>query len=116
MRFLFRELVIGAPLAAHVGSRDVFYEGKAGPYSAIVTIRPPVVIPGIAEVEIRFPDDELREVRIVPLPLTGLGADHPPTPDVAVRSKEDPRFFTGSIWLMGFGSYQVRIAADGSQG
>jgi hypothetical protein len=116
MRFLVLALLFARPLSAHVGSPDVFYEGKAGPYSAIVTIRPPVVIPGIAEVEIRFPDDDLKEVRIVPLPLTGLGADHPPTPDLAVRSKENPRYFTGSIWLMGFGSYQVRIDADGAKG
>jgi hypothetical protein len=116
MRFLVLCLLVALPLWAHVGSPDVFYEGKAGSYSAIVTIRPPVVIPGVAEVEIRFPDDDIREVRIVPLPLTGLGADRPPTPDLAVRSKEDPRYFTGSIWLMGFGSYQVRIDADGAKG
>jgi hypothetical protein len=116
MRSRLLGLLIALPLAAHVGSPDVFYEGKAGPYSAVVVIRPPSVIPGVAEVEIRFPSDDLREVRIVPLPLTGVGADHPPTPDVAVRSKEDPRFFTGSIWLMAFGSYQVRIEADGAQG
>jgi hypothetical protein len=116
MRSLLLGLLVAIPLSAHVGSPDVFYEGKAGPYDAIVTIRPPTVIPGVAEVEIRLPNDDVREVRIVPLPLTGVGADHPPTSDVTTRSKEDPRFFTGSIWLMAFGSYQVRIEVDGAQG
>jgi hypothetical protein len=116
MRALALLILSASILAAHVGSPDVFYEGKAGSYSAIVTIRPPNVIPGVAEVEIRFPNDDLREVRIVPLPLVGVGADHPPTPDVAKQSKEDPHFYTGSVWLMAFGSYQVRIEADGAQG
>jgi hypothetical protein len=103
-------------LSAHVGSPDVFYEGKAGPYAAMVTIRPPVVIPGVAQVEVRIPADGVREVRIVPLPLTGLGADHPPTPDVMKRDPGDPHFFTGAVWLMAFGSYQVRVDVDGEKG
>jgi hypothetical protein len=101
---------------AHVGSPDVFYEGKAGPYTAVVTIRPPSVIPGVAEVEIRIPADGVREVRVVPLPLTGIGSQHPPTPDVAKRDTDDAHYFTSSVWLMAVGSYQVRIEVDGGQG
>jgi hypothetical protein len=103
-------------LEAHVGSPDVFYEGKAGPYAAMVTIRPPSVIPGVAEVEIRIPADGIREVHVVPMPLTGLGADHPPTPDLAKRDPGDPHFFTSAVWLMAFGSYQVRVDVEGAQG
>jgi hypothetical protein len=110
-------LLAGASLLhAHVGSPDVFYEGKAGPYAVMVTIRPPAVIPGVAEVEIRIPADGVREVRVVPLPLTGAGSEHPPTPDVAKRDTGDPHFFTGSVWLMAFGSYQVRVEVDGAEG
>jgi hypothetical protein len=110
-------LLLCAGLAkAHIGSPDVFYEGKAGPYSAMVTIRPPAVIPGVAEVEIRIPADGVREVRVVPLPLTGVGSEHPPTPDLAKRDSGDPHFFTSSVWLMAFGSYQVRIEIDGEEG
>ena len=46
-------LFCAVPLAAHVGSPDVFYEGEAGPYHLLVTIRPPQVIPGVAQIEIR---------------------------------------------------------------
>jgi hypothetical protein len=111
-------LLIGltATLSAHVGSPDIFYEGKAGPYPAMVTIRPPNVIPGVAEVEIRIPVDGVRQVRIVPLPLTGAGSNNPPTPDIAKQDKQDPHFFTGSVWLMAFGSYQVRVDVDGAEG
>jgi hypothetical protein len=101
---------------AHVGSPDVFYQGKAGPYAVMVTIRPPAVIPGVAEVEIRIPGDGVRQVRVVPLPLTGAGSERPPTPDVAKREGGDRHFYTSSVWLMAFGSYQVRIEVDGDQG
>ena len=110
-------LVFSATLVhAHVGSPDVFYEGKAGPYAALVTIRPPAVIPGIAEVEIRLPADRIEAVRVVPLPLMGVGSLHPPTPDIAVRDAHDQHFFRSSVWLMATGSYQVRVEVDGAQG
>ena len=35
---------------AHVGSPDVYFTGKAGPYSVMVVVRPPGVIPGRAQV------------------------------------------------------------------
>ena len=35
---------------AHVGSPDVYFEGAAGPYRVLVTVRPPTAVPGIAEV------------------------------------------------------------------
>src|SRR5579884_2464583 len=56
---LLTALLCAAPLAAHVGSPDVFYEGEAGPYRLLVTIRPPQVIPGVAQVEIRSTSPEV---------------------------------------------------------
>ena len=110
-------LLCGAlPAMAHVGSPDVFYEGDAGPYRLLVTIRPPQVIPGVAEVEIRSASPDARQVRIVPLPMTGPAARLAPVPDVAQPSKEDPQFYTGSLWLMATGSWQVRILVDGARG
>ena len=101
---------------AHVGSPDIFYEGSAGPYRLLVTIRPPVIIPGIAEVEVRSASPEVREIRVVPLPLKGPGAKFAPAPDVMQRVKDDPQFYTGTLWMMAFGSWQVRIQADGPKG
>ena len=101
---------------AHVDSPDVFFEGKAGPYPVMVTVRPPNVIPGIAEVEVRVAAEGVRQVKVVPMPLVGPAAKLPPTPDIAVRSKDDPEFYTSSVWLMAVGSYQVRIQVEGAQG
>lgn len=109
--FLFASLAV-----AHVGSPDVFFEGAAGPYRLFVTVRPPAAIPGVAEIEIRAASPGIRRVLITPLPLTGEAAKHPPTPDVAQRSKDDPQFFQGALWLMVTGSWQVRIQVDGEAG
>lgn len=117
MRRLLLLVVASVAIAnAHVGSPDIFLEGKAGPYSLFVTIRPPVVIPGVAEVEIRTSAKDISEVRIVPMPMSGAGARFAPTPDIAQRSKDDPQFFTGGLWMMTSGSWQVRVNVDGPQG
>ena len=109
-------LSLAVPASAHVGSPDVFFQGDAGPYRLFVTIRVPLVIPGIAEIEIRSESNDVREIRVAPMQLTGPGSHYAPTPDVARRSPADPQFFRGSLWLMEFGSLQVRIAVDGERG
>lgn len=116
MRFLPLLALAALPALAHIGSPDIFLEGSAGPYSLFVTVRPPVVIPGVAEVEIRVRNSDVRDVRIVPTPMTGAGAKFAPTPDVATRSKDDPRFFTGGLWMMSSGSWQVKVMVQGALG
>jgi hypothetical protein len=115
-RWVVLMLLCAISAQAHVGSPDIFLEGNAGPYPVFVTIRPPTVIPGVAEIEIRSLSPGIREIRITPTPLTGVAARFAPTPDVMRRSKADSQFFTGSLWMMASGSWQVRIQADGAQG
>ena len=108
-------LAAAAPLAAHVGSPDVFFEGQAGPYKLLVTIRPPQVVPGVAEIEIRSLAADVRQIHIVPLRLTAA-QQFAPVPDLARVSKDDPQFYTGSLWLMATGSWKVRVDVDGARG
>lgn len=103
-------------LSAHVGSPDVFFEGDAGPYHLYVTVLVPQVIPGIAQIQVRSASSDVEKVEIVPMRLTGAGSNLPPTPDATERSKQDPQFFTGSLWLMEFGALKVRVTAEGSKG
>jgi hypothetical protein len=105
-----------APCWAHVGSPDVYFQGLAGPYHLTITIRTPAMIPGVADVEIRSADPGVSSIRVVPLYIVGPGAKYPPPPDPLVQSKEDPQFFSGKIWLMESGSWQVRVQVNGAQG
>src|ERR1700687_5512323 len=109
-------LATALPLSAHVGSPDVFYEGNAGPYRLFVTVRVPQVIPSLAEIQIRSESGDVLAIRVVPMRLAGPGSNLPPTPDLAVQSKDDPQFFTASLWLMETGALQVRVLVDGAQG
>jgi hypothetical protein len=115
-RTLLLLALAAAALRAHVGSPDVYFDGKAGAYPLSVTVRPPAVIPGVAEIEIRSHSKDVESVRITPTPLTGPGAKFAPASDPAKRSSEDPQFFTGTLWMMSSGSWQVKIHVEGRQG
>jgi len=104
------------PALAHVGSPDVYFDGKAGEYQVYVTVRAPQVIPGVAEIELRIPTEGVHTVRITPTPLTGPGAKFAPTADIAKRSLQDPNYYTGSLWMMSSGSWQVRVNVEGDKG
>jgi len=108
---LFSEVAFG-----HVGNKDIYQTVEAGPYKLFVTVRTPLVIPGIAGVEVRSSGASLRGITITPLPLIGEASKHPPTPDAMKASTSDSGFFTGSLWIMASGSWQVRLNLDGVGG
>jgi hypothetical protein len=101
---------------AHVGSKDVFETVDAGPYKLYVTIRMPTVIPGVATIEVRSSGANVSAIHITPLPITGEASKHPPTSDPMARSASDPAFFTGSLWMMASGSWEVRFQIAGEAG
>lgn len=109
-------LLFSATAFAHVGSPDFYYDGYAGPYHLLVTVRPPAVIPGIAEIQVRSVASDVNAVDIVPMRLVGQGARLAPTPDAAQRSSTDPQVFTGKLWIMTRGSWKVEINANGAKG
>jgi hypothetical protein len=116
VRLLLLAAVFSGALSAHIGSPDVFFQGKAGPYPLQVAIRPPDAIPGIARIEVRALSPDVREIQLTPTPMTGIAATHPPVADIAQRSHDDPQFFEGSLWLMGTGSWEVHIRVSGASG
>ena len=104
------------PAIAHVGSPDVYAEGQAGPYKLNVVVRPPVVIPGVAEIEVRTQTAGVDRITVTPVPLTGEAAQHPPVPDAMDRPSKDGQFYTAHLWIMATGSWQIRFAVNGTQG
>ena len=109
-------LLAVVPAYAHVGNKDVYQTVTAGPYKLFVTVRTPTVIPGIATIEVRSVGAALMSVEVTPLPLAGEASKHPPTADAMVASTADPAFFTGSLWIMASGSWQVRFNLHGAAG
>jgi hypothetical protein len=109
-------LLLIAPAGAHVGNPDVYFQGAAGPYHLIITIRTPQMIPGTADVEILSATPGISQITVVPLYIVGPGAKYPPVGDLLAQSKEDPQYFSGKIWLMDSGSWQVRVQVEGAQG
>src|SRR5262249_54568341 len=110
MRGLLRTLwIFLLPLAAvaHVNSPDVYFDGYAGPYHLLVTLRPPPVVPGVAQVQVRSVGGDVDQVKILPLRMIGPGAMNAPLADLAQRSADDPQLFTGSLWIMVRGSWKV---------
>jgi hypothetical protein len=108
--------VLSALVHAHVGSPDIFLEGKAGPYQLFVTVRPPLTIPGVAEIDVRSESAGVQTIKAVPLAMTGAGSKFAPIPDALKVSSNDPQFFTGALWMMTSGSWQARLTVDGAQG
>jgi hypothetical protein len=104
------------PAWAHVGNPDVYFQGAAGPYHLIVTVRTPQMIPGIADVEILSATPGISKITVVPTYIVGPGAKYPPVGDLLTQSKDDPQYFSGKIWLMESGSWQIRVQVDGAQG
>ncbi len=109
-------LLLSLACAAHVNSPDVYYDGYAGPYHLLVTLRPPAVVPGVAQVQIRSVSSDVSEIKILPLRMIGVGAKMAPVPDPAKRSADDPQLFTGSLWIMVRGSWKVQIEVTGQKG
>lgn len=107
-------LAIALAVSAHVGSPNVFFAGRAGPYDIRVVIRPPEVVPGIARVTVRTSAD-VRGVSIRPV-FWRAGSRGAPSADETRRLEGAARTFEGSLWLMARGAYSVDVIVDGAHG
>jgi hypothetical protein len=65
---------------------------------------------------VRAETGALDRITIAPAPLTGEASKHPPVPDVMRRPTQDVQFYSGHLWIMATGSWQIRISASGSRG
>jgi hypothetical protein len=101
-------------LSAHVGSPDVFYSGRAGPYDVRVIIRPPEVVPGIARVTVHTPAD-VQRVSIRPI-FWRAGSRGAPSADETRRLDGASQTYEGSLWLMARGAYSVDVGVEGARG
>jgi hypothetical protein len=100
---------------AHVGSPNVFFDGSAGPYAVRVIVRPPMVVPGLADVIVRTTGTDVKTVIVRPVFLR-VGVAGAPTGDVAQPVRGEPATYTARLWLMRSGAYSVYVTVDGARG
>ena len=102
-------------LTAHVGSPNVVFDGAAGPYGVRVVVRPPMVVPGRAEVIVQIAGNDTVRVNIRPV-FWRAGVAGAPTGDDAPRVAGSMNVHDGQIWLMSRGSYSVYVTVSGAHG
>jgi len=112
---LFLSLVVSTVASAHIGSPNVLFDGTAGPYPVRVIVRPPSVVPGLAEVIVRVGAMDVQQVLIRPV-FWRVGAAGAPTGDAIRRVAGQQNVYTGELWLMARGAYSVYVTVSGTRG
>ena len=108
-------MLISTSLMAHVGSPGVIFQGKAGPYTIMVNINPPDVIPGTATASVFIDNQQVNHVFLQPV-YWYAGANGSPKADEALPVKGTPGQYQGLIWLMQTGVASMKIMVDGPLG
>jgi hypothetical protein len=116
MRTLLALFALGGCLSAqaHIGSPNVFLEDKAGPYPVRVVIRPPNVVPGLAEITVRV-QEPVQRVTVLPV-FWRAGREGAPPPDEAVLVRGETTLYSAELWLMTPGAYSVDVTLEGPHG
>ena len=100
---------------AHVGDQNVFFEGQAGPYPVRIVVRPPGVIPGLAEISVRVETNGVQHVTLLPI-RWNTGRQGAPPPDEAKPVRGETNLFSGELWFMRDGAQSVEIQVIGRTG
>lgn len=108
-------LMLPLMASAHVGSPNVFFEGKAGPYPLRVIIRPPAALPGIAQADVRVNDGSAERI-FLQVGAWDAAAETAPPPVPAVAVAGETNLFNAALWLLQGGSYSVRVTVEGGRG
>ena len=104
-----------SPVHAHVGDQNVFFEGAAGGYPVRIVVRPPGVIPGLAEISVRVETNGVRQVTVLPIRWS-TGRDGAPPPDEARPVRGESNLFSGELWFMQGGAQSVEVVVNGTAG
>ncbi len=100
---------------AHVGSPTVFFQGLAGSFPIRVTIEPPGVVPGLAQIHVVVSSGSATRVTVRPV-RWDVGVKGSPAPDTAVLVPGETNLFTAQLWLMASGAYSVFVEVSGPDG
>ena len=107
--------LVTANAGAHVGDPNVLFEGHAGPYPVRVLIRPPGVIPGLAEISVRVHTNGVQRVTALPMRWNS-GRKGAPPPDEAKPVPGETNLYHTQLWFMRDGAQSVEVAVAGEAG
>lgn len=100
---------------SHIGSPGVVLQGKAGPYSLIVNVEPPDVIPGVAKVIVYVQGESLSSIKARTLYFR-TGDEGAPKADELLPVAGQPGQYAGEVWMMVSGSSSVQLEVEGDKG
>ncbi len=100
--------------SAHIGSPDAWYDGPAGPYTVLVHVQAPAVVPGIAIVNVKATDPGVERVTAFVNRYDATGGT--PPPDTAAPVAESPGWYRTRLWVMTPGSNSVTVGVTGAKG
>lgn len=109
-------LVLGPVLAyGHIGTQNVVFESSQPPNPVRVIIRPPGVVPGLADIDVRVLTNGVRRVTALPVYWRAGLAGAPP-PDLARPVPGDSELYHAQLWLMDRGAYSVHVKVETTHG
>lgn len=108
-------LFLAMQVQAHVGSSGVLYQGQAGGYRVLVSLMPPDVIPGTANVTVYVEEGNAKKVMARPIYFR-TGDEGAPSADELSAVAGQVGQFQGVVWLMAGGASSVQITIEGDKG
>jgi hypothetical protein len=93
----------------------VVYQDQAGPYRVLVSINPPDVIPGTAQVSVFVEGGGIASVTARPI-FYYSGDEGAPAADALKPAPDAPGRYEGMVWLMSNGSSSVQVVVEGAAG
>lgn len=108
-------LFLAMQVQAHVGSSGVLYQGQAGGYRVLVSLMPPDVIPGTANVTVYVEEGNAKKVMARPIYFR-TGDEGAPSADELSAVVGQTNQFQGIVWLMAGGASSVQITIEGDKG
>jgi hypothetical protein len=103
------------PALAHVGTLNVVYESQTPPVPLRVIIRPPGVVPGLADIDVRVLTNGVKQVTVLPVHARA-GLKGAPPPDIAQPVQGEPNLYHAQLWLMTAGAYSVHVNVETTNG
>ncbi|HEY1172069.1 MAG TPA: hypothetical protein VGH19_11915 [Verrucomicrobiae bacterium] len=101
--------------SAHVGSPNLFYEGTAAGVPVRVIIKPPGVIPGLAEVTVRTEGASVQKVTMTPV-YWETGKKGSPAPEDVPLVRGETNLYSSGVWFMKLGAYSMHIGIETANG